>query len=201
MTSQTRATLKGYFNTNDQPTEAQFVDLIDSAVNATDDPTAHVAITLDANADALLSLSAQALGLDTQAANRMLGGPATGAAAVPTFRALVDADIPALAATKISDFDTEVGNHPDVSANTSARHAVVTLGADADGVLGLNAQQITLDTQAANYVFAGPTNGAVAVPTFRALTIADLPITSLFALFVVSSGVILTSKGEVTWQS
>ena len=120
MTSQTRATLKGYFNTNDQPTEAQFVDLIDSAVNATDDPTAHVAITLDANADALLSLSAQALGLDTQAANVALAGPATGAAAVPTF---------------------------------------------------------------------------------RALTIADLPMTSIFALFVVSNGAILTSNGALTWQS
>ena len=37
MTSQTRATLKGYFNTNDQPTEAQFVDLIDSAVNVSEE--------------------------------------------------------------------------------------------------------------------------------------------------------------------
>lgn len=36
MTSQTRATLKGYFNTNDQPTEAQFEDLIDSAINIVD---------------------------------------------------------------------------------------------------------------------------------------------------------------------
>lgn len=201
MTSQTRATLKGYFNTNDQPTEAQFADLIDSAVNATDDPAAHVAITLDANADALLSLSTQTLGLDTQTANTVLVGPATGTVAVPTFRALMTADIPALAATKISDFDTEVGNHPDVSANTSARHAAVTLGADADGVLGLNAQQITLDTQAANYVFAGPTNGTAADPAFRALTIADLPMTSIFALFVVSNGAILTSNGEVIWQN
>lgn len=38
MTSQTRATLKSYFNTNDQPTEAQFADLIDSAVNLLDGP-------------------------------------------------------------------------------------------------------------------------------------------------------------------
>lgn len=37
MTSQTRATLKDYFNTNDQPTEAQFVDLIDSAVNVSEE--------------------------------------------------------------------------------------------------------------------------------------------------------------------
>ncbi len=37
MTTQTRATLKSYFNTGDQPTEAQFADLIDSAVNVLDD--------------------------------------------------------------------------------------------------------------------------------------------------------------------
>lgn len=37
MTSQTRATLKGYFNTNDQPTEAQFADLIDSGLNLADE--------------------------------------------------------------------------------------------------------------------------------------------------------------------
>jgi hypothetical protein len=54
----------------------------------------HDAVTLDANADTLLSLSTQELGLDTQAANKIFGGPAAGAAAVPTFRALVDDDIP-----------------------------------------------------------------------------------------------------------
>ena len=34
---------------------------------------------------------------------------------------------------------------------------------------------VTLDTQAANRVWAGPTSGADAAPTFRALTPADLP--------------------------
>ena len=52
-------------------------------------------ITLDANADTLLALTGQALGLDTQTANTIQAGPASGAAAVPTFRALVIADIPA----------------------------------------------------------------------------------------------------------
>ena len=56
----------------------------------------HAAITIDANADTLLSLSTQALGLDTQTANTVLSGPTTGAAAVPTMRGLVAADIPAL---------------------------------------------------------------------------------------------------------
>jgi len=54
----------------------------------------HDAVTLSASADTLLSLSTQELGLDTQTANRVFSGPATGDPAVPTFRALVDADIP-----------------------------------------------------------------------------------------------------------
>lgn len=40
MTIQSRVTLKTYFNTGDQPTEAQFADLIDSAVNVLDDASA-----------------------------------------------------------------------------------------------------------------------------------------------------------------
>lgn len=39
MAQQTRTTLKTYFNTGDTPTEAQFIDLIDSSPNPTDDGT------------------------------------------------------------------------------------------------------------------------------------------------------------------
>ena len=34
---------------------------------------------------------------------------------------------------------------------------------------------VTLDTQSANTVFSGPTTGAAATPTFRALVAADIP--------------------------
>ena len=44
----------------------------------------------------------------TRTANTILSGPTTGSAAAPTFRALVAADIPTIAHTKISDFDTGV---------------------------------------------------------------------------------------------
>jgi len=54
----------------------------------------HDAVTLDANADTLLSLSGQELGLDTQTANYIFSGPSSGAPAVPSFRALADDDIP-----------------------------------------------------------------------------------------------------------
>ncbi len=55
---------------------------------------AHDAATLDVNAETLLSLTGQEFGLDTQTANKIFGGPASGGVAVPTFRSLVDDDIP-----------------------------------------------------------------------------------------------------------
>lgn len=62
----------------------------------------HNPVTLDANADTILSLSTQQLGLDTQAANTVFAGRATvGAAQVPTFRSLVALDIPDLSATYV----------------------------------------------------------------------------------------------------
>jgi hypothetical protein len=44
----------------------------------------------------------------TYTANHVLAGPASGSAAVSAYRALVSDDIPSLAHTKISDFDTGV---------------------------------------------------------------------------------------------
>lgn len=54
-------------------------------------------------------------------------------------------------------------------------HPVVTLGADAGALLGISGQELSLDTQTANTVFAGPASGAAADPTFRALTLDDMP--------------------------
>jgi hypothetical protein len=45
---------------------------------------------------------------DAKGANLVLAGPTTGSDANPTFRSLVAADIPSIAHTKISDFDTGV---------------------------------------------------------------------------------------------
>jgi len=59
----------------------------------------HAAVTLAADADVLLSLSTQEIGLDTQTANTVFAGPITGEAADPTFRALVAADVPDISAT------------------------------------------------------------------------------------------------------
>jgi hypothetical protein len=53
----------------------------------------HDAVTLDADAAAVLDLNVQEIGLDVQNANKVFAGPATGADNEPTFRALVAADI------------------------------------------------------------------------------------------------------------
>lgn len=126
----------------------------------------HDAVTLDADAALVLDLQGaggQEIGLDTQAANSVFAGPTTGAPNEPTFRALVAADMP---------------------AGTS--HDAVTLDADAATLLdlqGAGGQELGLDTQVANRVFAGPASGANNEPTFRALVAADLPSTSLPDVF------------------
>ena len=66
-----------------------------------------------------------------QNANKVLSGPTTGSDAAPTFRALVSDDIPSLAHTKISDFDTGV------RTNRLDQMAVPT------GSVSLNSQTIT----------------------------------------------------------
>ena len=80
----------------------------------------------------------------TQTANHILAGPTAGSAAAAAYRALVAADIPSIAHTGISDFDTGVqANRLDqLAAPTSA--------------VGLNSQKITgladctADSDAAN---------------------------------------------------
>jgi hypothetical protein len=71
------------------PSANQYRVLVVSA----DSVAPHDAVTLDANADTVLSLTDQAIGLDTQTANTVLAGPVTGADAVPTFRALASTDL------------------------------------------------------------------------------------------------------------
>ncbi len=78
----------------------------------------HNAVTLDVNANTLLSLSTQELGLDTQVANLIFSGPGTGANAVPTFRALVDNDVPDT--ITVSSYSLTSHNHSGVYEPTDA---------------------------------------------------------------------------------
>jgi len=84
------------------------------------------------------------------------------------------------------DSDTDPGQADDALDQLAERtddleaatHAAVTLAADADTLLGLSGQELSLDGQAANLVLAGPTSGAAADPTFRSLVVDDIPQTN-----------------------
>jgi len=81
------------------------------------------------------------------------------ASAAPAWDTIADGDVPA----------THSG---------SSHHTIASLGASADNILGLGASQVlTVDSQAANLVLAGPTSGGSTTPTFRSLVSADLPAT------------------------
>jgi hypothetical protein len=95
---------------------------------------------------------------NTQTANSVLAGPTTGAAAAPTFRALTTADIPAL--SYVTSVALALPSIMSVSGSPVTSSGTLT-GA--------------LTTQAANAIFAGPSSGLGATPTFRALTTADIP--------------------------
>lgn len=59
--------------------------------------------------------------------------------------------------------------------DAAPHHTIVSLAADAEALLGLTGQQLTLDPQDANLIFAGPAAGGAVDPTFRSLVDADIP--------------------------
>lgn len=80
-----------------------------------------IIVSLDTNADTLLSLSAgKVLGLDTQTANYVFAGATSGGAAVPTFRALVAADLPTVTVAKGGTGKTSWTANGIVYADTAA---------------------------------------------------------------------------------
>lgn len=138
------------------------------------------------------------MSLATQAVNTVFAGPASGGSAVPTFRSLTPADLPVMvgsgsshAAGIVPDpgatagttrFLREDGTWASVagaSGGTVTSVSLTTPGLlfDVAGspVTGSGTLAMTLKTQAANKFLAGPTTGADAVPTMRALVAADLP--------------------------
>ncbi len=105
--------------------------------------------------------------LQTQTAKTFLAGPASGSAATPTFRAIVAGDLPAGSGSVSS------------VALTLAVPGILTESVTGSPITtsGTLAATIGLATQAANVIFAGPSSGGSGVPTFRALVVADIPLT------------------------
>ena len=64
---------------------------------------------------------------------------------------------------------------PSWATPSGAAHDAVTLSTDlGNNLLGLSTQQLTLDSQTANYIFSAP-NSSAGVPSFRAMVDGDIP--------------------------
>ena len=136
--------------------------------------------------------------LTTQAVNSIFAGPSSGSSAAPTFRALATADIPSLSyvssvgatapITSTGGLTPTIGVTAAALAKTDDTNVTMTLsGAPTTALLAATTMALGWTGQlavsrggtgaaltTANFVFAGPTSGAPAAPTFRALTTADI---------------------------
>ena len=95
-----------------------------------------------------------------QTQNEVFASP-NGSSGTPSFRALVAADIPSLpyGTGTVTSVAMTVPSFLSISGSP-----VTTAGTLA----------VSLQTQSANTLFAGPTTGAAATPTFRAMVVADM---------------------------
>ena len=127
-----------------------------------------------------------------RSANSVLSGPTTGSDAAPTFRALVAADIPSIAHTKISDFDAGV------RTNTLNQMAAPT------GAVSLNSQKITgladptADADAANKGYVdGVAQGLDVKDSVVATTTANGTLSTAFANGQSIDGVTLQTGDRI----
>ena len=100
------------------------------------------------------------IGFTGVATNQVLAGP------TPSFRSLTTADIPTLPVSKISGISIALAD-----LSTNAIYGI----SGSPITTGVGTLDITLLTQAAAKVFAGPVSGSAAAPTFRSLVTTDLP--------------------------
>ena len=187
--------------------------------------------------------------LTTQSVNTLFAGPSSGAAATPTFRALVTADIPSLSyvssvsgttgritstggLTPIIDLTSGIATAgttgsssliPVITIDTYGRVTSITTAANPQGTVtsvtgtspvvssGGATPAISLATaygdtlnpyasKTANY-FLGAPSGSAGVPTFRALTTADIPSLSYVTSVALALPSILTVSGSPVTSS
>lgn len=99
-----------------------------------------------------------------------------------------------------TDAPTKNAIRDQIETMLSADHDEVTLAASAAVLLGVTGQELSLDTQTANTVLAGPTSGAAAAPTFRAIVSGDLPTGFVYkGLLTLSDGMNLPAATLGDW--
>jgi hypothetical protein len=82
---------------------------------------------------------------NTVAVNTVLAGPGTGStAAIPTFRALVAADIPTLESTKISDFNEAVSDAVGGMVTSNTENGISVTYDDADNTLDFDVADFSI---------------------------------------------------------
>jgi hypothetical protein len=165
-----------------------------------------------------------ALTFNTQAANQVLAGPTSGGAAVPAFRALVAADIPDLSGSyqpldaKLTAFvalanaagvltNDGAGGYSWASAGGSGTVTSVALTVPAflsvagSPVTTAGTLAVTLANQSANLIFAGPSTGSAAAPTFRSLVVADIPAESSLLDRISSTQGTILFRSASAWSA
>ncbi len=120
-----------------------------------------------------------ALTLPAEAANTVFAGPTSGGSAVPAFRSLVAADLPAHTHDDRyyteSEVDALIAGTGSGSVTSVGMTVPSFLSVAGSPVTSAGTLAVTLATQAQNTIFAGPSTGADAAPAFRSLVAADIP--------------------------
>ena len=143
-----------------------------------------------------------------ESANSVWSGPTSGSPAAPTFRALVAADLPLATSSSFGAVEPDNSTITIAAGVISAVHSgtVTSVGLSMPSVFsvasspvtGSGTLAVTLATEVANSVWAGPTSGSAAAPTFRALVAADLPAGTgtVTSVGLTSPGVLYTVSGS-----
>lgn len=150
-----------------------------------------------------------------QTKNTVWAGPSSGVNASPSFRQLAPADLPAMAgATSLAAGTAGMVPQPNAGdqvhflrgdgAWVAVPQGTVTsvdlavpgeFSVSGDPITGSGTITLSKTTQAKNTVWAGPTGGVNAIPTFRAIVSADLPV------FVGATGLAAGVAGSVPTPS
>lgn len=126
--------------------------------------------TIVVQADGLYGISiGTTLFTANQSAHAVLIGPVSGSTGAPTFRLMDQSDLPPLAPGYIY-----IGNTSE-AFNVSLSLPATLFSETVQSIGNGGTLVASLANQSANLVFAGPSSGSAAAPTFRALNYSDLP--------------------------